>query len=374
MSKKIKVLHMTPPQIKNGIYKYIFNNMKYFDFDKFQFDFLTQNKEELMKTEEYRKYHFGIRSFTTTQRDNREKFKQEIYDILSDGYDVIHLHTSSWRGFLIEEIAMELGIPKVIVHSHSTGVDFKNEEERKAVRETHEKFKAEFGKQHATHFCACSMEAAKWLYNDSINEKDIIILNNGIDSERFSFNKIKRDELRKKYDLEDKIVVGNVGRFCFQKNPLFLIDSFAKAKNKNSKLFLVMIGEGDLKEEIEKLIEEKKMESDVLLLDWQENIQDYLQMFDVFCIPSNFEGLPITVIEAQAAGLRCLVSDTITGECKITDLVDFLPLESLVWCNAINQCSNAYMRKNMSDIIKEKGFDSRIEAKKLEDIYLDIRR
>lgn len=370
MDKKIKVLHMTPPIIKNGIYKYIFNNMKYFDLDKFQFDFLTQNKEELMETEEYKKYHFGIRSFTTTQRENPTKFRQEIYDILSDGYEVIHLHTSFWRGFLIEEIAMELGIPKVIVHSHSAGIDFKSEEDRCSLAEIHEKFKAEFGKQYATHFCACSMEAAKWLYNDTIEKKDIILLNNGIDSEKFIFNELKRKALRRKYELENKIVVGNVGRFCFQKNPLFLIEAFAEAKRKNSNLFLVMIGEGDLKEEMEKLIEAKKIASDVLLLDWQENVQDYLQMFDVFCLPSYFEGLPITALEAQAAGLHCLISDTITNECKITDLVTFLPLETQVWVNEMVQCSNEYKRKNMSDEIKNKGFDIRFEAKKLEDLYL----
>lgn len=371
MGKKIKVLHMTPPIIKNGIYKYIFNNMEYFDLDKFQFDFLTQNRKELMETEEYKKYHFEIRSFTTTQRENPEKFRQEIYDILSDGYEVIHLHTSFWRGFLIEEIAMELGIPKVIVHSHSAGIDFKSEEDRNVLMGIHEKFKAEFGKQHATHLCACSMEAAKWLYNDTIEDKDIILLNNGIDSEKFIFNELKRKELRKKYGLEDKIVVGNVGRFCFQKNPLFLIEAFAEAKRKNSNLFLVMIGEGDLKEEMEKLIEAKNIASGVLLLDWQENVQDYLQMFDVFCFPSRFEGLGISVIEAQASGLRCLVSDSITKECKVTDLVTFLPLEYQIWGNEIAQCSNEYVRRNMTDVIKDKGYDIKIEAKKLEKLYVE---
>lgn len=370
MNKKIKILHMTPPNIRNGIYKYVFNNMRYFDLDKFQFDFLTQSKEELMEIEEYKKYHFGIRSFTTTQRENPEKFRQEIYDILSDGYDVIHLHTSIWRGFLIEEIAMELGIPKVIVHSHSAGIDFKEEEDRRKLAVIHEDFKMAFGKQYATHFCACSKEAARWLYNDSIQEKDIILLNNGIDSEKFVFNSEKREELRKKYNLEDKIVVGNVGRFCFQKNPLFLIETFAEAKKKNSKLFLVMIGEGNLRREMEELIDKKDIRADVILLDWQENVSDYLQMFDVFCLPSQFEGLPITVLEAQAAGLICLVSNTVTNECKITDLVSCLPLEQQAWVDEMVQCSNAYVRENMSEIIKNKGYDIRVEVKKLEELYL----
>ena len=119
-----------------------------------------------------------------------------------------------------------------------------------------------------------------------------------------------------------------------------------------------------------KYIKELEIEEDVLLLDWQENVQEYLQMFDVFCLPSHFEGLPITAIEAQAAGLCCLISETVTNECKITELVTFLPLEYQTWVNAIARCSNEYIRKNMSDLIKRKGFDIRLEAKKLETLYL----
>ena len=120
---KIKVLHMTPPDINNGVYHYIFNHMRHMNTQKYQFAFLTKGAEELRLTAEYRQYEFPVYTLHNRQRDSREGLRQEVVDVLGRGYDAIHLHTSSWRGFLIEEIAMEMGVGKVIVHSHSTGIE-----------------------------------------------------------------------------------------------------------------------------------------------------------------------------------------------------------------------------------------------------------
>ena len=125
-----RILHMTPPIINNGVYKYIFNHLEYIDRERYQFIFLTRNAKALEATEECKKYGFDIQPFCNTERNNEEKLRQEITSILRQGYDVVHLHTSFWRGFLIEQIAMELKIPKVIVHSHSTWVDVADDKRR----------------------------------------------------------------------------------------------------------------------------------------------------------------------------------------------------------------------------------------------------
>ena len=150
-----KILHMTPPDIRNGVYRYIFNHMKYINQNEYRFDFLTRNKDDLMKTSEYQEYGFKIQSFANTERDSKDGLRREIYRILENNYDAIHLHTSAWRGMLIEEIAMEMQIPQVIVHSHSTGVDFQSAEEREKVVKIHEEYKREFDFRYATDVCAC---------------------------------------------------------------------------------------------------------------------------------------------------------------------------------------------------------------------------
>lgn len=364
-----RILHMTPPNIRNGIYKYIFAHMKYIDQSKYQFDFLTQNRDDLMQTEEYKKYGFGIKSFTTTQREDAQKFRQEIYDILTEGYDAIHLHTSYWRGFLIEEIAMEIGMPKVIVHAHSAGVDEENPVERERLFAIHEGFKKQFNMSLATDFCACSKEAAEWLFNEQIPKEQINFFHNAIEVERFTFHKEKREQLRQRLGIESKIVMGNIGRFCYQKNQKFLIEAFAEAIKKNDELFLLLIGEGEMKEEFLSMAEVLGIQSSVLCLDWQENIEDYLQVMDVFCLPSKFEGLPISILEAQAAGLKSYVADTVSKQCKITDLVTFLPLDMETWVDAIRNCDKEYARKNMHDVITEQGYNIKVEANKLVQLY-----
>lgn len=364
-----KILHMTPPIINNGVYKYIFNHMAYIDREHFQFDFLTRNAKALMATEEYQKYGFTIQTFCNTERNNEEEMRKEISDILSQGYDAIHLHTSFWRGFLIEQIAMEMKIPKVIVHSHSTWIDVKDDKRREEILQLHNAYKERFDFRYATDVCACSRLAGDWLYGDRIPREKIQVLPNAIDVEKYCFQSDVRDRLRKRLGLEDKIVIGSVGRYCYQKNQRFLIKVFGKARERNKKLFLLLIGGGELKDELKKQVEDLGLKDAVCCLNWQENIQDYFQAMDVFCLPSLFEGLGITCIEAQAAGLRCLLSDEIPEEAEVTDLVTFLPLDERIWEEEMVKSRKADQREWKNKEIEAAGYDVRTAVKKLENLY-----
>lgn len=366
---KIKVLHMTPPIINNGIYKYIFSNLKFINKERFQFDFLTQNKQGLKKTEEYGKYHFDIKSFSTTQRDDPQRFRYEIEQILSDNYDVLQLHTSFWRGFAIEEIAMELGIPKVIVHSHSTWIDKTNEKERNRLLQIHEEYKKKFSERYATHFWACSRKAADWLYGEHISPQKVQILPNAIEMDRFCYNLEKRNRMRKNLAVENNVVIGHTGRFEYQKNHAFLIKVFEKLYKKNPQVKLLLIGEGELLPEIKALVKDLQLEEAVIFLEWRNDVEDLLQAMDIYCLPSWFEGLPISLIEAQASGLYCFVSEMVSTEAKITENVEFLALEEELWFNRILELTNGYFRKDVSEQIAVAGYDIREQIKVLETLY-----
>lgn len=364
-----KILHMTPPIINNGVYKYIFNHMAYMDREQYQFEFLTRNAKALATTEEYRKYGFVIQPFCNTERNNEEDLRKEIREILSQGYDAIHLHTSFWRGFLIEQIAMEMKIPKVIVHSHSTWVDVKDDKKRKEMIEIHNAYKEKFDFRYATDVCACSRLAGDWLFGDRIPREKIQILPNAIDVEKYHFRPEIRANLRKKMGLEDRIVIGNVGRYCYQKNQNFLIKAFAKAREYNKNLFLLLIGGGELKEELKKQITDLGLKEAACCLTWQEHVEDYFQVMDVFCLPSLFEGLAITCIEAQAAGLGCLLADTISKEAGITDMAAFLPLDEQLWTEEMARSRQAEQRERKDKEIEAAGYDIRTAIKKLEKLY-----
>lgn len=331
----IKILHMTPPEVSNGVYRYIFNHMCHIDQSKYEFSFLTRSADDLARTKEYKRYLFPIYYLKGTQRDGREAFEQEIRNILNRGFDVVHLHTSSWRGFLIEEIAMEMGIPKVIVHSHSSGIDFANPEERKKLWEDHKYYREHFSMDYATDVCACSHVAAKWLFPENIPAERIQILPNAVDVKRFRFNKEIRQTLRKKLEIEDRVVIGHVGRYSYTKNQEFLVRCFADAYKKNHRLYLILMGQGEKISAVRELVDTLGMQEHILCYGWREDIPDFLQAMDVFCLPSKFEGLPISVVEAQAAGLRCFVSDSVTEEVNITGWVEFLPLEKECWEKAL---------------------------------------
>lgn len=351
--------------VNSGVYRYIFNHYEYFDKSLFEFGFLTRAAVNLMNSSEYLKYRFNVHSFTATQRDNPQKLADEIKEVLSQ-YDIIHLHTSSWRGFLIEKIAMEMGMQKVIVHSHSTGIDVTNSVERLAQYKEHSNYRNLFSKKYATDYCACCYKAANWLFGDNIPKSEIKILPNAIDVKKFLFNEKIRKEIRGKLQISDKYVVGHVGRYSYTKNQLFLIELISQLKRKIPNIMLICIGEGENKPILEKAISDYKLENYVMLIDWVENINDYLQAFDLFCLPSLFEGLPISVIEAQAIGLPCIVSDYVTDEIAITSLVCRLSLNHEKWVNAIKKRSGGEnTRRSYDKELIEKGYNVKESAEKL---------
>ena len=224
------------------------------------------------------------------------------------------------------------------------------------------------------YFLACSKKAAKWMYPPKIiNNKNCIICKNAIDVEKFRFNKTKRFELRKGYNISnDCIVIGHVAGFVYQKNHSFVIKILKSLQKTNLKFKIFFVGIGEELEKIKINVNEFNLSNNVVFLNQRNDVQDLMQLFDILILPSHFEGFGFVVIEAQCSGLPCLVSNGVPQEVKVTDLVHFLSLKDPEeWSRYIIKygCLN---RSDRSKDVAKAGFDIKENIKKIEKLYIDI--
>ncbi|MDU6807959.1 MAG: glycosyltransferase family 1 protein [Clostridium sp.] len=222
---------------------------------------------------------------------------------------------------------------------------------------------------------APSKLAAEYTFGKkAVNTGKVIILYNGVDIDLFKFNDDIRNLYRKKFKLEDKLVIGHIGRFNEQKNHKFLISVFKKIREKQNNAVLMLIGEGNLEQEIKKQVKELSLSDSVLFLGVRKDISQLLLAMDGFLFPSFYEGMPNTVIEAQTTGLPCIVSDTITREATVTNNVYFLPLNSNVneWSEVVINCIKTNIdRKATANVMIQKGYDIKKCTEKFVAIVFD---
>lgn len=367
--KPIKVLHLTPPFGLGGIHSYIFNHYKYLDQEKFRFTFMAQSLD-LRKAEEFRDFSFDVKLLPTTAAKNPRLFAGRVREILMEGYDVLHLHNSYWTGFLIEEIAKEAGIPKVIVHAHSTSVEESDPVKRGALIKRHEEIKRAFSPDLATDFCACSRKAADWLFGPQIPRDKIRIMKNGIEVERFRYSPETRRRIRAELCLGDAFVFGTVGRLSYAKNPEFLIDLIFEVQKKHPKVKLMIVGDGELRKALEDQIRKSGLEDNVLLLGWKPDVENYLQAMDCFLLPSRFEGLGIAAIEAAASGLPCAVSDSVPEDIEVTPSIFRVPLEISAWREVAEKIMGLPIdRPKGAGLVMSAGYDIKGQAGILQAVY-----
>ena len=214
---------------------------------------------------------------------------------------------------------------------------------------------------------ACSYEAGKWLFPN----KEFIVLKNAIDVEKFSFNQEIANEVRKELCLDNSFVVGNVGRFSNAKNPLGTIEIFYNVHKKLNNSKLLWAGDGPLRDEVCKLIKEYGIQDCIILTGVRSDVERLMQAMDVFIMPSFFEGLPVSAIEAQSIGIPCYISDAVTREVDVTGLCHFLPKDdSSTWTNHIVE--DRHFRKDTRNDLKRAGYDIRTSAKWLQDFYIGL--
>lgn len=288
-------------------------------------------------------------------------------------YSIVHINTMNGLGFLYAHVAKKLGIPLRIIHSHNT--DF-GHGARVLKSIVHQASKM-FWSSDSTERLACSNAAGKFLFGSN----EYSVLPNAIDTEKFRFNGLRRESFRKSLGLKpEEIIFGYVGRFVAQKNPMYMLEIFSQMhRNLKGKTKLILAGQGELKEKMKATVEKLKIQEEVI---WLDNVVDMPSVFDgidILLMPSKYEGLPMTLVEAQTSGVNCLVSEDISEEAYLTDLVRPLSIKSPTssWTGPISEViaslqlesSVSHSRARYAAKVRDSGYDINDQAASLERIY-----
>lgn len=366
----IRVLHVLGSMKHGGIQAFLMNIYRNIDRTKVQFDFLLTTKEEGNYNNEIRE--LGGRIFSVYPRN--QGFKKNInsledfFDTHSE-YKIIHQHVSSLTYVAPLKIAKRHNIPIRIVHGHST------KEGGSKIHSCLHRWNQNFVESFATNYFACSDLAAKWLFPiKQYKAGRFTIINNGIDTNKFIFNNKIRNKYRRVFNLENKFVIGHIGRFDAVKNHSFLIDIFEKIQSNNPDSVLMLVGDGALRAQIEMKVKDLELTDKVIFTGNRFDISELLQAMDVFIFPSYFEGLGIALVEAQASGLKCFTSDKVVPkEVNLLGLVNFIDLNKSAeyWASEVLRKENKrYARENTTEIIKKLGYDIKQIARELQEWYI----
>lgn len=287
--------------------------------------------------------------------------------IKQEKYQCVHIHSDVANKLFISGLACKLtGVQKIILHSHASGIEGNHRILKNIVHKICRIFLPLIG----THFVTCSNLASLWMF-PSISPDRILMIKNGINLKLFKYNSIKRKKIREALHAEDCFIVGHVGRFAYQKNHKYLIDCFYKLKKRLPKAFLLLVGDGGLRKEVEEQVKSYQLDDSVCFYGISHQVSDLFQAMDVFVLPSRFEGLPLVGVEAQAAGLPVLFADTITQEAKLIDSVKFIPINEKsqeIWVNSLIELQN-YQRYDTSNELNSKGFDIKQTIQTLLELY-----
>ena len=359
-----KVLVFGITENPGGIESVILNYYRHIDRTKIQFDFLC-NTEKVAYENEIKT--LGGEVFRIAMRSkNRKKYYHDLEEFFSkyaNRYDAIWVNVCSLANIDYLRYAKKYGIKKRIIHSHSS------QNMDSFFRGLLHKINKLFLPKFATDFWSCSNEASKWFYNKKIIQNpNYHIINNSIDINKFKFNKLKQIKLKQEFHLQNQFVVGNIGRLHFEKNQMFLLDIFSKIKKMRNNSILLLVGDGEDAQKLKEKSKQLEIDDSVKFLGIRDDIPDLLHLMDVFVFPSLFEGVPLALIEAQAASLPVFTSkDCVSSDVKMTDFLSFISLEDSAekWAERI--CSLDYNRETL-DVsgIGKYGYDINLEVKKLE--------
>ena len=362
----LRVLHIIGSLNIGGSQAMIMNLYRNMDRDKVQFDFIVDHPKEIYYEKEIKQLggkiyvmprFLGKNIYLVTKLWNKFFAKHPEYKIL-------HSHVRSYASIYIS-IAKKHGV-KTIIHSHSTsnGTGFKSIVKRCLQYPL---------RYQADYLFACSKIAGEWLYGEKATRgNNFFILNNAINTSKYKVNLDTRLRVREQLGAKNNFVFGHVGRLHEAKNHMFLLDLFKNIIKQKPESKLVIVGDGELREKIENKIDALDLKEKVIMTGNRNDVPELLMAFDAFLFPSKWEGLPVTVVEAQAAGLPCFVSDTVTKEVGISDLVKYLPIDrgTVCWCEAIMK--SELNKRDMQKEIIDAGFDVKETAQWLMNFYTKI--
>ena len=358
----VRILHVVTYMCRGGLETFIMNYYRKIDRSKVQFDFLVHRDFEADYDREI--LELGGRIYRLP-RLNPFSYKYlsalDAFFAEHNEYRIVHCHLDCMAGIPLK-YAKKHNIPVRIAHSHNSNQtkDFKYPLKLYFKRNI---------RKNATHLFACSREAGLWMFCTD----DFQVIANAIDAKRYVHDAAVQAQVREELGINPAtLVIGHVGRFAAQKNHAFLMEIVSAVAQKRADIKAVLVGEGKLMESVRKQAEELGIGDYVIFAGVRPDVDRLLQAMNVFVFPSIYEGLPVSVIEAQAAGLPCLISDKVPIECRKTDLVTQIPLAAgnEPWAEAVLDAAKTPRRNTYSEL-RASGFDITENAKWLTEFYLE---
>lgn len=350
--ERVLIAGLTPET--GGMESYVMELYRHIDRSRIQFDFLNIHKGQPLAFEEEILSLGGKVFYYPLLRNDPVGHYLCLFRVFKNThYKAVYYHASKKvKSVDVFRFAKHFGVPLRLMHSHSVAnyhdpSPFQKLRELKAAREL---------PKYVTHYFCCSQAAGEWMFGDNVDFK---VVKNGIVTEKFEFDTGIRNKVRSKEKADNRTVYGTVARLSDEKNPEFLVDLLSEIHRLQPNSVFWHIGGGELEQEIRRKIRQMGLEESYLMLGKRDNVADYLNAMDLFLLPSLYEGFPIVLVEAQTAGLRCLVSDTVPKEVNITGNVCFLPLElpPADWAKKAVELASPYERKSYRSLVTENGFD-----------------
>ena len=372
----VRILQVFTIMNRGGAESMIMNYYRQLDKSKIQFDFLVHRQEKAAFDDEIESMGGKIYRMNPINPLNPGSYYNQLRTFFKEHqeYKIVHSHLNTFSSFVLK-IAKEFNIPCRIAHAHiaieDTSLSSMLSSKSNFIEGIKNLMKLRLKKnihKYPTHYFSCGDKAGKWLFGE---DAEFYTMNNAIDTDRFLINNEVRDRYRAEFNVEDNWVFGHIGRFNTQKNHLFLLQIFREVVKLKDDARLFLIGDGNLRNEIEAEISRLGLNGSVTLLGVRSDVPDLFQMFDVFVFPSLYEGLPVTLIEAQAAGLKIYASDTITDEVLLTDDINFISLNKSTehWTQEIVK-SYGITKSNNRDKIVEGNYDIVSNTRAIEQFYL----
>lgn len=384
MGEAVRVLHVLGNTNLGGAESRIMDLYRHTDRNHVQFDFLVHSGEEGFYEKEIRELGGRIFRVPRFRIYNYFSYRKALKEFFQEHHEfaLVQGHMTSTAAIYLP-IAKKAGVKKTAAHARSAGVD-------KGLKGTMTRFLRRNLADKADYLFTCSELAGISVYGEkAVREGKTIFIPNAIDCAGFTFDPEKRKKMREELGLTDALIIGHVGRFHYAKNHEYLLRVFAELcrmsagaggstaeTGADQKYHLILLGEGPLMEDTRKLAEELGVADRVHFLGNHKNIADYYQTMDYFVYPSRYEGMPGTIVEAQASGLPCLMSDTICREVIATELVETMSIEEepKAWAEGLQRRIDALVskqenRKKYAAKMAAAGFDVQAQAERMMRFY-----
>lgn len=359
MTEPIRVAQIMGKLWAGGVEMVVFNYYKAIDKTKIQFDFFYDADSTVEPPQEL--IDMGARFIKIPPYQNLKSYLTTLSKYFTDNnYLIVHSHINTLSVFPLY-VAWKCGVPIRIAHNHSVpnGESIFRSGLKYTLRSVSKIF--------PTDYFACSEKAGRWLFGDSDFENGkVTIIKNAIDFERFRPNELILKPLKEKYNLEGKFVIGHVGRFTFAKNHKFLISLFKRISEIKENSILLLVGDGELNKDIHEMVNDNNLNDKVIFVGQVENPEYYYRLANVLVLPSIFEGLSLSTIESQIAGVPVVVSKEIPEEAIISDSCVRLDLNSNQWVDTILEMSS----KKVNLDSRSESYDISKAVLKLEKIYV----